>query len=144
MTIMAVLGAPIALAALWILIRNGVACTESAWTTPPRAFGHKKRSRRSRPRTPPRPPAPARTVAPDPKVELVKACEAALACWEDWAAGESGLNLQAIFAMRDVPAQLRSTLAKVKNATPSGALPKGSAVSSSNEEAPTLASPAVC
>ena len=121
---MAVLGTPVAIAALWILVRNGVGGGEEYWAPLPRHHVHKRQPRRSPPRRHAQQLTSVRNnPTPDATTSLVEACETALTCWEDWAAGESGLNLQAIFAMRNVPAQLRAALARAKHLAPVDAPP---------------------
>ena len=50
-----------------------------------------------------------------PTCDLLDLCEKMLFCWDYWSSGKSGLNLQDVFEARDLPTQLRTTIAKVRD-----------------------------
>jgi len=115
--IISVLCAPLCLVVLWLLWRGGANVHEDHWYALPRmspSAAPKDTWSQVRPVSAASPPDREHD---DIKSDLLKVCERALFCWDYWSAGKSGVNLQDVFEVRNVPSQLRDAVSKAKNAT---------------------------
>lgn len=143
--IFAMVVAPVVAVALLLLWWRSYTLALDSWAQQPAALARRRSSRTRRPsqsRAPRRSPVPRPEATPD----LIKCCEKFLFCWDYWASGKSGADLQDVLRTRDVPQELRRSLARAKgldlaNAGPTTEAPAPSPNPSAGQMTPEHATP---